>query len=975
MRYIFYLENNKISQRWHLHLRKFFEECLNNEWNWQDHEKLKPSQHLLAGATSNKTVCVMMLLINLRHPEWLGADCHKPIFSKTVCALQPTDKGNSTSDPLGSWNVDSACPFGFLRKNTKCYMFLWNSGNETIGDKCAFVLARIQNSSSFSEIEHITTSYKISPLMLKCNALVHLFVFNVTLDKYQKIPAKFPQGFQLCSKSAAVNIIGSNVCKSVSGSYTSALLSHCKTDQTFANKNDIISTAEDSEDLHNNSLNMSCPSLHFLQSNKMCSKYAQLPSEHSSAVQSQNKSVDAHLFLCEDGSQLDLVMVDDLLSDCTLAEDERVFIALLTFNIKHYCKNKNEIPCYPGHHKCFNISELCVFRINNFKHIVPCRNGVHLQQCKTFECDKTYKCPRYYCIPWELVCNGHFDCPGGADEEQWVCLQTQQCKGMYKCHGLKHICLHMGTVCDKVNNCPEEDDENLCELNTIHCPANCNCLVFAMECTNTTVKFVTANYPYIFVKLENVVASNTDDVWKFKLAVHLEFINVQLTELCALIVGHHLSQFTTTQNRFETLERHCFRKTPSLLHLNIKDNKIHTLGKKSLLDLILLKHLDLSENRLETLPANAFPCTLHSLILSHNPFTSFNFFFFIHMYVTHVQTDDFKICCIAPPETKCCSKQPWYLSCDQLLPSLAQKVTFRVISSLIGFLNICSVTLHLNSRKRNLQNVLMILSIAFYDMLQGICLHMIYIPDKVFGETFQLVQHKWRSSFTCYSVSATSFTFHTSEPITVGLLFLLRLMIVKYPIDTRFKRTSFCLNCVAATHGFGFVSLLVSVLVFALSVIQMPSTICSPFVDPTHSFLVFKIFTFVVTLLQVSSFSVVITSFCIMLQELKKSQQLRKSGSTESYKGLKIQSVIMIISYSLCWWPTNILNIVYSFLLKYSVIVVPWVVVSVMSINSIINPLVLVINMSKTLYKEHKAGKSKPKQEAIDHNVLTALPH
>ncbi len=123
-KYLFYQEIYKTNKPFFWLERAFFEECLffrvpvtlfkprkhvvekELKWNWQDHEKLKPSQHL-PHATTAKTVCVVMLLINLRHPEWLGLDCHKPMFSETVCALQPTNKTEKIGDIIYSMDLES----------------------------------------------------------------------------------------------------------------------------------------------------------------------------------------------------------------------------------------------------------------------------------------------------------------------------------------------------------------------------------------------------------------------------------------------------------------------------------------------------------------------------------------------------------------------------------------------------------------------------------------------------------------------------------------------------------------------------------------------------------------------------------------------------------------------------------------------------------------------------------------------------
>ncbi len=58
-------------------------------------------------------------------------------------------------------------------------------------------------------------------------------------------------------------------------------------------------------------------------------------------------------------------------------------------------------------------------------------NGKHLISCEDYPCGNEYfKCSGFYCIPWRLVCNDRWDCPGGTDENN--CKQ-KACPGMFKC--------------------------------------------------------------------------------------------------------------------------------------------------------------------------------------------------------------------------------------------------------------------------------------------------------------------------------------------------------------------------------------------------------------------------------------------------------------------------------------------------------------------------------------------------------------
>ena len=154
----------------------------------------------------------------------------------------------------------------------------------------------------------------------------------------------------------------------------------------------------------------------------------------------------------------------------------------MTDNSKDYCFQKHQLPCIDGHPLCYNISEICTYKLNGQHGIFPCRTGNHLQNCTEFECNMMFKCPGYYCIPWSYVCDGKWDCPGGYDEyKEHNCSGKRQCVNMFKCR-LSNLCIHFGDICDGKQDCTKGDDEYLCLLNGQRCPVRCECLTFVIRC-------------------------------------------------------------------------------------------------------------------------------------------------------------------------------------------------------------------------------------------------------------------------------------------------------------------------------------------------------------------------------------------------------------------------------------------------------------------------------------------------------------
>ena len=71
-----------------------------------------------------------------------------------------------------------------------------------------------------------------------------------------------------------------------------------------------------------------------------------------------------------------------------------------------------------------------------------------------------------------------WDCPGGVEENN--CNKTSS-PNRYKCRN-SSIFVSLESICDKIKDCPDVDDESSCDLKNIECPGRCRCLLYAAAC-------------------------------------------------------------------------------------------------------------------------------------------------------------------------------------------------------------------------------------------------------------------------------------------------------------------------------------------------------------------------------------------------------------------------------------------------------------------------------------------------------------
>ena len=136
-------------------------------------------------------------------------------------------------------------------------------------------------------------------------------------------------------------------------------------------------------------------------------------------------------------------------------------------------------------------------------------------------------------------------------------------------------------------------------------------------------------------------------------------------------------------------------------------------------------------------------------------------------------------------------------------------------------------------------------------------------------------------------------------------------------------------------------------IVFKETVKQLPTSLCSPFIDPSNSILLIKVITIGIGILQLGTSILICLIYCLLVKNLIKTQQtLNRSVSFNKFN-LITQVLIVTSSNLICWIPSNIIYISTLFMLKYPTDLLIWTTIAVTPINSITNPLVFVVSTLK----------------------------
>ncbi len=366
---------------------------------------------------------------------------------------------------------------------------------------------------------------------------------------------------------------------------------------------------------------------------------------------------------------------------------------------------------------------------------------------------------------------------------------------MFRC-STEQKCIHVGNVCDGNIDCPLRDDELFCELMSIKCPlaSACLCLLFAVWCENIKLGLIYHNFAHIYVAILNSKVMSVNSVMtSFDRAILLRLTNNSIIDICQLQFPHNLQQLEVGKNSLKALKRNCFSSLALLAVLGVNDNCISKVESKSLCNLPHLQFLNISNNPI-SLFHNYFlenSSDLRAIFLENNSIAELHSNTFQNARVDVILTDDYRVCCIAPSQSKCTADPAWHKSCTDILPRTEMKVFYMTVSLLILLLNGLSVLVNTLAQQLNKSFLITLVCMNTSEILVLVFLGVVWTADQIWKGIFPLKEVIWRSGSGCSIAFATVLWYSVSAECLLLLFSLSRLMVVVYPIDTEFKRVGF----------------------------------------------------------------------------------------------------------------------------------------------------------------------------------------
>ncbi len=881
------------------------------------------------------TLCFAMAIVNLMRPEWFKLPCTEPLLKHLVCANKKVEEaGNGTvlADLMG-------CLATQIQKGTTCFDLVFKSANKdhTRSHGNPSAKQKEQHVFDFHELHFLTDIVKISPIIIECfqNAtLVIVYTYQHHFETYSMhliLRQQSPSAFHMYKSSRIIFPTKGNVFK-CSSSHLISIMCLCdmkydcpeKSDEDLCKQNDVAKMFGRNETIQKNrtmsgDLFLSDPTTGYLV-------------KYSSPVISTHCKIKKHLHA---KGNIEFWLVSNETKSFT---------------------NKSLFEC-DSNSETFDLFEICSYRLNDSGFVIPCSNGKHIEKCRDFTCNILFKCPQYYCIPWEYVCNGMWDCPLGADETLFY-ESNYTCGNMFKCKDTT-LCIHVGAVCDGFGNCPQKDDEYHCELKYIQCPFLCECLLYAIVCTNTQglLTFSENGYPYVYLHLENVVVREEQIHNKFSSLISIEIINTEFSSICQVWSGACLIRISATHNHIPVLPSLCFVNQSFLQNVFFGSNGLEHIKMNAFSNLTALSSLSFFNNSLTYFSHKMLSAAqqLKYLSLSENSLKEVDSTTFSIGLAGTLVVTSFHVCCYTPPEIKCISKKkkPLNLSCSRLLPQLSLKITFITVAVIIFILNLSCTVVCLCEPTQNKGFSTIVVSVTITNLFSALIFVLVLIADSTHKNTIVYNEKKWRSSAMCFTVTEVFLVTNIISPCIIFLLSFIRFRLAANPLRSRFKVVSCCIKYVSRIIMSGLLTTAALSVLLKTQTRIIPSLFCIPVEDPTHSVTMIPLIIWILSFHQTTVAGSAGLFHCLLIKKIQESAKVlgpMLAAKSVPYS-LYVQLMSTTLSNILSWLPSNVIFICAFYLPIYPTTLIPWTLIIVASLNSLVNPVVFVSTSLRSILR------------------------
>ena len=426
----------------------------------------------------------------------------------------------------------------------------------------------------------------------------------------------------------------------------------------------------------------------------------------------------------------------------------------------------------------------------------------------------------------------------------------------------------------------------------------------------------------------------------------------------------HINTVDLGYNFIAKLEPYSFSNLTMLRFVILKNNRITLVKDFAFHNLKHCHLIDLSNNNLQSLPRFSFAGTLYVNILNitNNPLFYPDMFAFNKLLIKIIVSSNPFVCCIKPSGAFCdLSTTTSYASCTSLFSNIAMVVSCFSLCVVIFVLNSLSFYVHAwinglgwkrleTKRRRSGIYESIVCIINFANLMVGANLMVFGTAHVYYGKTFIIKEYIWTKSIICSIVYTFTLTFNLCLPLLLWLLAFARLMVILYPIESKFRSRTFVLKqiifplCIITLFSVG-------IALHSQTNGYINNKLCSPFIDPTQSLLQPKVSTFFVSVFHtiiIVSMSLIYLILFVKLKELQSNNIFNSTARAHSTSFGLLRSVLIAISNAACWILSDTLLISFLFIPYHDMGILVWGNIFILPSTGIINPVIFLVTVKRS---------------------------
>ncbi len=574
----------------------------------------------------------------------------------------------------------------------------------------------------------------------------------------------------------------------------------------------------------------------------------------------------------------------------------------------------------------------------------------NIQKSITYTCPRKYfKCPGLYCLPWRLVCNGKWECPGGTDEMQ---CNNRRCPGKIRCKN-SSICISRESLCDSIYDCHLQEDEHFCGINQISndCPINCSCLLYSIKCENGSLarKDNLKRYASItlkYVKFLNHRRNSILDVFGDPIIIDIK----QVEHIAICKQDRYLKSLQILDisgNSVDILHRNCLKCMDNIRAFNVSKNILRLIESYTFNSSGRIQQLDLSQNNLRSLLTHSFSglVNLISLNLSKNGIVSVSMFSFLKTNIGLIITENFQVCCFKPSLHTSCPVEPlWPHSCGRLLADRVVKVFILLVSSLGIGLNLFASVIIFKKRLiggKSYDNFIICLSLS--DIMCCTSLLIIVTADKIFSTQYLEYEYHWRTNIFCYISCILSIFGNLLSVFAISFLTVTRYLVVRIPVEVKIHDSKLSRICSLSIVLIFIFSISMPLLYFqSAENQQLPTGLCLLLGHGDKSIIAHATTILIILSQSISCVTIPILYYSIIHALHQQIHLFEEPKVSHLTKGNIMPSVFVALTNLVCWIPSSILLCMTLLWKEYPYVLLIWTTMVIVPLNCIINPFVFV---------------------------------